>query len=241
MAFRERLVLISSLLFFILCMWFLLSFLPQNGNLNTLSQKIAEENKKTAEVLQKKENIEKLAKENTVIKLVQKYKDLKKEEAILDQKLMRYDQRFISNRELARLLYSMLLQTRGVSIESFSNIDHMAEREAKIMNTAIPAAASSSTSHRNNNLLPGTTSNDLVGKLPPERTQYKLTLKGNYFSILNYLARLERLKWQLYWDKLEYKVEQYPTGIATIEFYTLKPTNAGSLPSSATSSGTPND
>lgn len=56
----------------------------------------------------------------------------------------------------------------------------------------------------------------------------RLTLAGDYFSVLAYLQRLEDLPWRLYWDTLEYEVRQYPRARVTLEVYTLS-TGKGAL------------
>ncbi|WP_075185703.1 hypothetical protein [Teredinibacter haidensis] len=49
----------------------------------------------------------------------------------------------------------------------------------------------------------------------------QITLEGGYFSVVNYLQKLESLPWKLYWDFIEYDVKQYPKATVTIEVYTL--------------------
>lgn len=48
-----------------------------------------------------------------------------------------------------------------------------------------------------------------------------LQLRGRYFDIVNYLQALEQLPWHFYWEKLDYKVDQYPMATITIKIYTL--------------------
>ncbi|TVZ38421.1 MSHA biogenesis protein MshJ [Alteromonadaceae bacterium 2753L.S.0a.02] len=49
----------------------------------------------------------------------------------------------------------------------------------------------------------------------------RITLQGNYFSVVDYLQRLEHLKWRFYWDFIDYHVDKYPSAIVTLEVYTL--------------------
>lgn len=44
---------------------------------------------------------------------------------------------------------------------------------------------------------------------------------GNYFSTVAYLKTLEKSTWQIFWDKLEYKVVQYPVAEVTLFIHTL--------------------
>ncbi len=47
---------------------------------------------------------------------------------------------------------------------------------------------------------------------------------GDYFSTMHYLETLEKLKWKIFWDKLEYKVTQYPMAEITLSVHTISNT-----------------
>ena len=49
----------------------------------------------------------------------------------------------------------------------------------------------------------------------------KVTVSATYPSLVEYLKRLDALRWRLYWQSLEYKVSRYPKGELTLEVYTL--------------------
>ncbi|NQD37301.1 hypothetical protein HPT27_09700 [Permianibacter sp. IMCC34836] len=53
------------------------------------------------------------------------------------------------------------------------------------------------------------------------RHRLRLSLRGSYFDSLRYLQAMEALPWTVYWDSLDYQVEQYPLGIMTVEIATL--------------------
>ena len=65
----------------------------------------------------------------------------------------------------------------------------------------------------------------LLGEDEPQARLYKhrlrITLSASYPALLAYLQRLDTLKWRLYWQLLDYQVEQYPRGEVTLEVYTL--------------------
>lgn len=58
---------------------------------------------------------------------------------------------------------------------------------------------------------------------PSMITQHTIQLDflGNYFSSIDYLARLEKLPWHVYWDTLEYKVLKYPQAEVIVKLYVL--------------------
>lgn len=48
-----------------------------------------------------------------------------------------------------------------------------------------------------------------------------LKLQGDYFSTMHYLQAIEKSKWKIFWDKLEYKVTQYPNAEITLYLHTI--------------------
>lgn len=49
----------------------------------------------------------------------------------------------------------------------------------------------------------------------------RLRIGATYDSLVDYLKRLDALQWRLYWQSLDYRVEQYPRGELLLEVYTL--------------------
>ena len=221
---RERMIILTTVILFLLVFWFLLVYSSQKSGMFLMEINTNREKADAALFIQKRKGIEDLATDNTVAKLVAKYDALKVEMAQLDKKIQRYDQRFISENELAKLLYSMLEKTEGVRIDGFSNTAYTQGKGTETIEE--PAAASSepkSTTTAVTHIVATSVAGIQQPELPTERMQYKLTLHGDYFSIMAYLRRLEHLQWQLYWDKLDYVVGVYPQATAVVEFYTLRP------------------
>lgn len=46
-------------------------------------------------------------------------------------------------------------------------------------------------------------------------------LSGRYADIHAYLADLEKLEWQFYWEELDYQVHNYPKAVVQLEAFTL--------------------
>jgi len=53
--------------------------------------------------------------------------------------------------------------------------------------------------------------------------EYGIVIKfqGDYFSTMRYLQAIEKLQWKIFWDKLEYKVTQYPMAEVTLYIHTI--------------------
>ena len=221
---RERIIILAGILASVTILWLFVFYYPQKGVLEQTRQVLDAEQTAIATLVQKRQSIENIAKDDTVIKLLNKFERLKVDMQQLQNKVVRYDQRFISEQELAKLLYSMLEQTRGVTIQNFSNVDFIQSTLPETLAAQAPVSSATSTptsgqtSPPNAELAP-----NKPEKAPGQRVQYMLTLEGDYFSIMAYLERLEQLPWQLYWDKMDYQVKNYPQAVVVVYFYTLKP------------------
>lgn len=53
------------------------------------------------------------------------------------------------------------------------------------------------------------------------RHRLQLVIRGNYFSLSNYLQQLEKLNWSFYWQRLDYHVLEAPDAELTLEIYTI--------------------
>ena len=49
----------------------------------------------------------------------------------------------------------------------------------------------------------------------------EIVMQGNYMDMMNYLAALETMPWELYWGKTKFQVDSYPTGTMSLTLYTL--------------------
>lgn len=49
----------------------------------------------------------------------------------------------------------------------------------------------------------------------------RMSLEGDYFSVLRFVEAVEAMPDKLYWKRLDYKVADYPKGKVDIELYTL--------------------
>lgn len=53
------------------------------------------------------------------------------------------------------------------------------------------------------------------------RHRVELVVRGEYFALLDYLKRLEALRWEFQWDALHIETQDYPTARATVSLSTL--------------------
>lgn len=53
------------------------------------------------------------------------------------------------------------------------------------------------------------------------RHRIELVVRGDYFALLDYLKRLEGLRWEFQWDALEIETQDYPVARAAVSLSTL--------------------
>lgn len=61
----------------------------------------------------------------------------------------------------------------------------------------------------------------LENKVNFYRHGIRLTLKGSYTQVYQYLHQVEQLPQHFYWKRLDYQIDKYPVGKAVVELYTL--------------------
>ena len=71
--------------------------------------------------------------------------------------------------------------------------------------------------------LPGSSPPEAAGARAVYRHTVELSVSGSYFDLLDYLAALERMPQQVFWDGFELNVAQYPQSVLKLTIYTLSP------------------
>jgi MSHA biogenesis protein MshJ len=204
---RDRILIVSLVLLVTVSFWFVLLYKPVINLRIQADQKSGEIQKSTEELTAKKVIIESVLNSPNTPGLLARYEDLKQKIKEIDAQVARFNRRFISKKDLSKLLHDMLKQTMGLTIESFSTV-------VQVNTTSQKVVEKNNTTESDPSIEPTA----VIGS-----TQYRLVLKGSYFQVMNYLQRVEQLRWNLYWDKLDYQVTVYPEARVTIEFFTLKP------------------
>jgi len=210
--FLNRVAVLGGVLFVMLMLWLLLIYFPQAEQAAGIHEQIRQLENQNMRLFQRNERMLRHIKTHDMDSLIEQHQQLRAEEQALEQEIKGYRYRYIDDKALAALLHAILKDMKNLKIENFSTL---------VQTKTLVKAASSSVDTKTKAALP-----EKLGPInphaAPEETRYSLSLRGDYFSILKFLKRVEGLKWQLFWDKFTYHVEKYPEGIATLEFYTLK-------------------
>ncbi|MGL5392928.1 MAG: MSHA biogenesis protein MshJ, partial [Shewanella sp.] len=117
---------------------------------------------------------------------------LQQQHQLIDSQLNRQMIDLVPAEAMAELLSQLLGQVRGISLVKFTSV--------------APTP-----------LLAAQTEN----KLNLYSHGINMTLEGDYFSIMGFMAAIEALPNKLYWKRLDYQVAQYPKGRVELELYTL--------------------
>lgn len=210
----QRVSILSGGLLMILIPWYFLLYGPQTDTNAQIEIQVDELKNKTIGFQMRYDRVLTLVKSNDTGKLVARYQKLQEKMKRLNQQIDQFHHRYISDTSLAKLLNAILGKVDNVKIQNFSTIIKTAQPDAtpttgKKVETPDKSAVSKEAPQPSNFAL--------------GMSYYVLTLKGDFFSIVNFLKNIEQLEWQIFWTKLDYEVQQYPDALATVEFYTLRP------------------
>ena len=208
---RDRVLIVFVAIMLILGLWYVLFYHPIDRARSDAIQKGIKVQKTTDDLIAKKSIIDSVLSSPNTPGLLARHQELTNKIKEIDQQLARYNERFISKKDLSKLLHDVLKQTMGLTLEDFSTMTQMStpvvqqtvvEKNNTVESTSVPTPES-------------------LAAMSP--TYYRLVLKGSYFQVMNYLHHVEQMRWNLYWDKLDYQVTTYPDARVVVEFYTLKP------------------
>lgn len=123
---------------------------------------------------------------------------LKRQIAVLEQRIQERTVSMISPAEMSRLLEKMLLEDSDLRLVRLENLGSEA-------------------------LLDGEETSDASAEehVGVYKHSFEVVLEGRYLSTLRYLSALEALPWNFFWETLAFEVQDHPDGRATIRAYTL--------------------
>jgi MSHA biogenesis protein MshJ len=133
--------------------------------------------------------------------------------AEVNQNMVGLQQGMVPPERMARLLEDMLGRTRGLQLMSLRALPPkpFEPRGAATDSQARPKPAKPSTKDADRTIY---------------QHGFELTLQGSYRDLHDYLAGLEKLPWQMFWNRISVQTEQYPRLRVTITVQTLSLTKA---------------
>ncbi len=148
--------------------------------------------------------------------LADKINTLKQQMAQRNQGLNALITEEVSGQQMLRLLDQLLSKSQGLMLVKLEKVppDMMLGLSVASTAASAPAAASSVAAAQP---LPSISAN---------KHALRITLRGNYFDLLDYLERVEQLPYKINWVNLDYTVEHHPTALMTLTLYTLGDTKS---------------
>jgi MSHA biogenesis protein MshJ len=202
---RERVLVLAAVVVGTAFIFDTIGIRPLEARMKRLVQQVAElrQNIKLAEAM--------LSSQEAVVDpdaIKRSYRDaLRKQLAEIDQSMQGLQRGLVPPEKMAKLLEEMLARGGGLQLVSLrtlpvQRIDTQSSAPAK------PGDKAAKT-----------------GPREPERTIYQhgveVTLQGSYPELLDYLAQLEKLSWQMFWGRISVDTEQYPRLRVTLIVQTL--------------------
>ena len=207
LAARERVMVLAATVIGVAFVYDALATRPLELRMKRLTLQVAEsrQNVKNAEI--------QVRAQDTVVdpdSVKRTYRDaLRKQLAEIDQNMQGLQRGLVPPEKMAKLLEEMLSRSGGLQLVSL--------RTLPVQRFETPGSAPASKA-------PEKGAKPAVAK-EPERAVYQhsveVTLQGSYPELLEYLAQLEKLSWQMFWGRIRVDAEQYPRLRVTLTVQTL--------------------
>ena len=137
---------------------------------------------------------------------------LRQENDNLDQKLQQVTANLVTPQQMTTLLRQVLEQTDGLHLKKVTSLGSspLVLQKKHVAQTDKKAAKVNDDEKENDN---------------PANMVYKhglqIVFDGNFFATLEYLKKLEQLKWNFIWDDIKFEVNDYPEATTTLSLYTI--------------------
>ncbi|WP_019605400.1 hypothetical protein [Teredinibacter turnerae] len=232
LSFRERLLAAAGVFGLLLVAWHFAFLAPAISEQERLQQRFEQAQKELKSLGLEEQVLVGAMSSDPSLALRKRVDNLQAELNALDQHVQQMSAGLVSAQRLPELLQAILRETSGLdlvamriaaphklSLETAANEadDEIVEPDPEPANG--PQKLSGLTPLFDN----ATTSAEIAEARVAGvyRHSVRLRLHGTYFSVVDFLTRLEKLEWNFYWEFIEYKVDAYPRGDVTLEVYTL--------------------
>ncbi len=207
---RERTTVLAGLIIVMVALFQFFVLDPQQLQKRRLTQQItdARTNIKALENALKSQNIQA---DPEVVKRAY-LEALRKQVAEIDKNMQGLQKGLVPPEQMAKLLDGMLSRNRGLQLVSMHKL------AVRRFESGAQAAAAKPETAKVQETKPGIT-------ITTERNIYQhsfeLTVQGSYADLHDYLARLEKLPWRMFWGKINLDATQSPKLTLTLTVHTL--------------------
>ena len=205
---RERVLIFAGIIATVVLLFDTFALSPLSARQRFLTKQLAEtrQNIKTADSLVK---VQETAADPDAVR--RGYRDaLRKQLAEIDQSMQGLQRGLVSPERMAKVLEDMLAGSRGLQVMSL--------RTLPVQRFETPGAAPAKGAGKGAKPAPAAPG-------AAERSVYEhgfeITLQGTYSDLHEYLARLEKMPWRMFWGRLSVNTEHHPTLRVTLRVQTL--------------------
>jgi len=207
LSLRERGLVALAVLAVLFTLWNELLMMPMEhkkkqitNEVETIQQRVIALDKQIASLLEKtKKDPEKVMRDNML-----RYD---RELSELDQQISVLAENLISPQKMARVLQEMLTQISGLNVIGVKSLAAQPLLEG---------------SESKNDARPGVSGSKMTTPvLGIYRHRLIIEFEGEFNQTVEYLKALEALPWQIFWDAIDYTVEEHPKAHVTISVSTL--------------------
>ena len=207
LSLRERALVFGAVLVLLFTLWNELLMIPTEHKSKQAASQIEATEKRIASLDKQIEAIKKNAKQDPGKIVRDNLVRYSRELSELDQQIAKLAKNLISPKKMALVLQEMLVQVSGLNIIEVKSLE------------ARPLLESSANemTQQNGDLDKGTAS-PVLGVY---QHRVVIEFEGEFQQTVQYLKMLEAMSWQIFWDHIDYTVEEYPKARVTIGVSTL--------------------
>lgn len=209
LSLRERLMVAAAAFtatFFLVDALLLGSWSRQNAGLKaTLAEQHAESDRTAAQIKELQARVSGHPDEQARARV----REIEQKIAVIDASLQAASKQLVQPERMATLLEDLLKRNRRLQLVKMATLpaEELLGREQA---GGVPPASEQA---------PGTAGQS--GSQNIFKHGVELTLRGSYFDMLDYLAQIEALPWQMYWGRLKLEAREYNRPVLTLTLYTL--------------------
>lgn len=209
---REKILILLTSIIGLGYLGFAFFIEPQLQELTQSQQQIKQLNSELALLNSSASEFEKALQVDINLPLKQQISGLEQKLDLAEQEISQISDQLVQAQQMSQMLEAMLSQTQSlklVKLQSLPAINLLATPDKKTNNETGPS---------NNQTAELKTHADSIGLY---QQGILLTIEGNYHDIHQFLKQAEQLPWRFYWQKFNYRVNQYPTAQLELKLITL--------------------
>lgn len=205
LSLRERVTLFGAVSLVLMALLQIALLDPMLSRRNALSAQISRQEDEAKAIQLQIQSLVRSSAQDPDAANREKLKQLRAQLGAVDRQLETRQKKFVAPQEMAGMLERIVQKNQKLQLLSLRNLPgtNLSETGA---GSAAPSAAA---------------------REPGQRELYRhtveISLRGTYFDLLDYLAALERLPQQVFWDGVELDVAAYPQSVLKLTVYTLSP------------------